>query len=94
MGRNHLFGYAISDVYVDGFCVGIAENWWSDVAAGEEVDDDVIGRNALVIISGLDTGESRAAIVVVVVGVVGGWDLLHCSIALLMCVRKLMDQIN
>lgn len=47
-------------------------------------DDDVIGRNALVTISGLDAGDSRAESVVIVVVVVGCccWDLLHCSIAL------------
>lgn len=81
IGRNHLFGYAISDVYVDGFWVGIAENWCSDVV-GDEVDD-VIGRNALGIISGLDAGDSRAVINVVDGGCC--WDLLHCSIALFAC---------
>lgn len=83
MGRNHLFGYAINDVYVDGFCVGIAENWWSDVV-GDEVDD-VIGRNALGMISGLETGDSRVVIVVVDSGGSCWFDLLHCSIALCAC---------
>lgn len=58
--------------------MGIADSWWS-VGAIDVAADALwlIGRNALGIISGLETGEARDA-----PNCDGCWVLLHCSMAL------------